>query len=98
MVTFLVGPLGTGVYLERMDGHISQISVMFRIGEMVTFLVGPPGYSERMDANISKLCKVSPVFNAMLRVSYRTCYYYYYYNHHLNGWTEWADIFKEIHG
>ncbi|XP_023325847.1 BTB/POZ domain-containing protein 3 [Eurytemora carolleeae] len=38
-----------------------------RIGEMVTFLVGPPGYSERMDANISKLCKVSPVFNAMLR-------------------------------
>ena len=70
---------------ERMGGHNSHISVISRIGEMVTFLVGPPGYSERMDANISKLCKVSPVFNAMLRVSNRNCYYYYYYYHHLNG-------------
>jgi len=35
--------------------------------EDVVFLVGPPGYGERMTAKISKLCQASPVFIAMLQ-------------------------------
>ena len=50
--------------LAGLPGHASGTVHQHRL------VVGPRGYGERMEATVSSLCLVSPVFQAMLQVQY----------------------------